>query len=307
MRTTKTLLIALFAHTAGVAQRVNSCGFKIPPPLPFTQFQSVYEARDIINTMLDTINWKENFLVKEQNGSNNAFATIISGKRWIVYDNNFLERVDYYSKTKWASISILAHEMGHHYYNHVVDGKGSTPPKEIQADYFSGVLMSKLGAGLEESIAAIQNVASDQASSSHPGKKDRVDAITKGWNAGHKYDGGNPTTGGGNGNSGAGSPQPPPNPTPNTSPNVNDGTWIYLSHYLSQTVTVQLSDDGKRFDPVKIEPGKPFVFKYEIYNYGFIRLPDEYNNWKTYRLYHGKDYAVVFSRKQKTWIAVEIP
>jgi hypothetical protein len=303
MRTITTLLIALFACMAGFAQRVNSCGFKIPPPLPFTQFQSVYEARDIINTMLDTINWKENFLVKEQNGSNNAFATIISGKRWIVYDNNFLERVDYYSKTKWASISILAHEMGHHYYNHVVDGKGSTPPKEIQADYFSGVLMSKLGAGLEESIAAIQNVASEQASSSHPGKKDRVDAITKGWNAGHKYDGGNTTTGGGN----SGSPQPQPTPTPNTSSNVNDGTWIYLSHYLTETVTVQLSDDGKRFDPVKIEPGKPFVFKYEIYNYGFIRLPDQYNNWKTYRLYHGKDYAVVFSRKQKAWIAVEIP
>jgi hypothetical protein len=307
MRALTTLFIAFFALTIVQAQRVNSCGFKIPPPLPFTQFQSVYEARDIINTMLDTINWKENFSVKEQNGSNNAFATIISGKRWIVYDNNFLERVDYYSKTKWASISILAHEMGHHYYNHVVDGKGSTPPKEIQADYFSGVLMAKLGAGLEESIAAIQNVASEQASSSHPGKKDRVDAITKGWNTGHKYDGGT-TTGGGNGNTNnntGGNPQPQPQPQPSN--NVNDGTWIYLSHYLTQTVNVQLSDDGKRFDPVQVKPGEPFVFKYEIYNYGFIRLPDDNNNLKTYRMYHGKDYAIVYSRKQKAWIVVEIP
>jgi hypothetical protein len=198
--------------------------------------------------------------------------------------------------------------MGHHYHNHVVDGKGSTPPKEIQADYFSGVIMSKLGASLDESIAAMQNVASEQASSSHPGKKDRIDAITKGWNAGHKYDE-NSNTGGGSGNNntnsggntGSGTP-----PKPGT-PNVNDGTWIYLSHYLNQTVTVQLSDDGKRFDPVQVKAGEPFIFKYEIYNYGFIRLPNDANNWRTYRLYHGKDYSIVYSRKQKAWIVVEIP
>jgi uncharacterized membrane protein YgcG len=302
--TAQLVLVTLFGQ-----QRVNSCGFKIPPPLPFTQFQSVYEARDILNTMLDTINWKENFSVKEQNGTNNAYATIVGGRRWIIYDNNFLERLDYFAKTKWASISVLAHEMGHHYYNHVVDGKGSTPPKEIQADYFSGVLMAKLGASLNESIAAMHNVASEQGSSSHPGKKDRVDAITNGWNAAHKYDGGSNNTGGGGSNNsgGSGGSNNAGGGNTQTSTNVNDGTWIYLSHYLQKTISIQLSDDGKRYDAVEIKPGEPFIFKYEIYNYGFIRLPHNNNTFRTYRLYHGKDYAIVFSRKQNTWVPVEIP
>ncbi|MEI9946334.1 MAG: M48 family metalloprotease [Chitinophagaceae bacterium] len=70
------------------------------------------------------------FNVREQNGIRNAYATIISQKRWIVYDNNFLEDIDAYAATKWASVSILAHEMGHHYYNHVVSSTGSNPVKK---------------------------------------------------------------------------------------------------------------------------------------------------------------------------------
>ena len=81
------------------------------------------------------------------------------------------------------SISVLAHEMGHHYYNHVVSSSGSTPPKEIEADAFSGYVMAKLGASLQQSLVAMQSIASDRASSSHPAKKDRVDAITRGWNS----------------------------------------------------------------------------------------------------------------------------
>jgi deoxyhypusine synthase len=86
--------------------------------------------------MLDSINWKQNFNLREQNGINNAYATIIRNQRYIIYDNIFLENLDSYAKTKWASISVLAHEMGHHYRNHVIDAAGSTPPKEIEADYF---------------------------------------------------------------------------------------------------------------------------------------------------------------------------
>ena len=121
------LSVALMAGLTVSAQRVNQCGIIIPPQRPNTSFSSVYEARDYVNTMLDSINWKENFTIREQNGINNAYATIIRGQRYIVYDNNFLENLDAYARTKWASISVLAHEMGHHYRNHVVSTSGSTP------------------------------------------------------------------------------------------------------------------------------------------------------------------------------------
>ena len=139
------LIIAFLTQYVAGAQKVNQCGIIIPPASLQRNFQSVYEAGAYINTMLDSINWKENFNVREQNGINNAYATIIRNQRYIIYDNTFLENLDAYAKTKWASISVLAHEMGHHYRNHVIDARGSTPPKEIEADYFSGYVMAKNG------------------------------------------------------------------------------------------------------------------------------------------------------------------
>ena len=79
------LFIGLFLYLYGGAQKVNQCGIIIPPKSTKSTFSSVYEARDYLNTMLDTIHWQENFAIQEQNGINNAYATIIRNKRYIIY------------------------------------------------------------------------------------------------------------------------------------------------------------------------------------------------------------------------------
>ncbi len=306
-------------------QKVNQCGYVIPKrSLLKNNFQSVYEARDIVKNMLDTIKWKENFSIREQNGSNNAFATIISGKRWIIYDNVFLESIDEYAATKWASISVLAHEVGHHKYNHVLSGKGSTVPTEIEADDFSGYVMARLGATLPQSVAAIQTIATDKASATHPAKKDRVTAITKGWNrAAAELKAGGATTGGGTpgtGNTGTGSTGGSTGNTGGgttgggTTGNGNntqtdpatDPTWISLSMQNTQTETVLLSDDGKNFQPAEIKVGTPFVFKFEIYQWGWLKLK-YYNGYRVFKLLHGKDYSILYNRRTKNWTVVEVP
>ncbi|HKO81394.1 MAG TPA: hypothetical protein VJU78_13405 [Chitinophagaceae bacterium] len=300
------LCFTLFLATiATYAQKVTGCGFKVPPrSLIKTKFQSVYEARDILKSMLDTIQWQENFSIREQNGIRNAYATIINRVRWIIYDNDFLEDIDAYASTKWASISVLAHEMGHHYYNHVVNSGGSTPPKEIEADAFSGYVMAKLGATLDQSLAAMQAIAADRASASHPAKRDRLDAITRGWNSVNT-----PST-----DPTAPSNPPPtnPNPTnptnptnPNTTP-ANDPSWIGLTIQSNKTEYVQLSDDGKNFQQAEIKPGETFVFKFEIYNYGWLRLK-YYNGYRTYKLMHGKDYSILWNRRTNNWAVAEVP
>ncbi|MBL7752134.1 MAG: hypothetical protein JNN29_12175 [Chitinophagaceae bacterium] len=304
-------LFFLALHFSASSQKVNGCGFKVPPrSLLKTRFASVYEARDIIRNMLDTIKWKENFSVRESNGIQNAYATIIQGVRWIVYDNNFLEDIDEYAATKWASISILAHEMGHHYYNHVVSSQGSTPPREIEADAFSGFIMAKLGASLEQSIAAMQTIGTDKASSTHPAKKDRLDAITRGWNAGKANSvpvsgtGSGAGTGTGTG-TGSGSGSGTGNPTTPSTPPASDPSWIYLTIQSSKNETVYLSDDGKKFQAVEIKQGQPFVFKYDIYNYGWLRLP-YYNGYRVFKLMHGKDYSILWNRRKGIWTVVEV-
>jgi hypothetical protein len=311
MKKISLLMLLLIIIVATHAQKITGCGFKVPPrSLIKTNFQSVYEAKKILDEMLDTINWKENFSIREQNGIRNAYATIINRIRWIIYDNNFLEDVDAYAATKWASISILAHEMGHHYYNHTVSGTGSTPPKEIEADAFSGYVMQKLGANLNESVAAITAIASDRASSTHPAKKDRIAAISRGWNTaknetgtntGGTNTGGNNTGGNNNGgNTGTG------NPGNTTTPPVDDASWISLTIQSNKDEQVLLSDDGKKFMPADIKAGQPFVFRYEIYNYGWLKLPF-YNGYRIFKLMHGKDYSILWNRRTRNWTVVEVP
>lgn len=296
------ILALLFFYAAG-AQQVNQCGIIVPPQrVTGSSFSSVYEAGQYVNTMLDSINWKENFLLREQNGINNAYATIIRNRRYIVYDNNFLENLDSYARTKWASISVLAHEMGHHYRNHVLDATGSTPPKEIEADYFSGYVMAKLGASLNEAIAAMEQIASPRASSSHPAKADRLAAITRGWN----YAKGVNTTGTGTPSPSGGTPVPAPQPQQNPPPPANDASWIYLSLYGNTDMTVYLSDDGKNFQAVPLKTTQPFVFKFDVYNYGWLRFTNS-SGARTYRLNHNKDYAIVWSRRSNAWTIVEVP
>ena len=282
------------------AQKVNQCGIIIPPKSLSSSFNSVYEAKDYINTMLDNINWKENFTIREQNGINNAYATIINNKRYIVYDNGFLENLDDYARTKWASISVLAHEMGHHYRNHVVDARGSTPSKEIEADYFSGYVMAKMGASLNESRAGMNQIASPQASASHPAKNDRLNAISQGWNYAMGLTNTQP------GSMPSPSPQPAPQPQQNPPPAADDASWIYLSLYGNNEMTVYLSDDGQKYSEVPLKTTQPFVFKYDIYNYGWLRLMNN-TNARSYKLMHGKDYAIIWSRRSNSWTVTMVP
>ncbi len=283
--------LVIFVSQWAAAQRVNQCGYIVPPPRIQTNFSSVYEAGTYVNQMLDSINWKENFNIREQNGINNAYATIIRNERYIVYDNDFLENLDAYAKTKWASLSVMAHEMGHHYRNHVVSSSGSTPAKEIEADYFSGYVMAKMGAGLNEALAAMQNIASERGSSTHPAKANRLTAITQGWNYAKGL---------------SNNPAPAPQPQQNPPPATNDASWIYLSLYGNNEMTVYLSDDNKTYTPVPLKTTQPFVFKFEIYNYGWMRFSNDAND-RRYQLQHGKDYAIIWSRRSNSWTVTVVP
>jgi hypothetical protein len=308
-------VITIFATI--FAQRVTPCGYIIPPRSLKNSFQSVYEAKQVVNTMLNVIDWKNvNFNLKEQNGIQNAYATINGGQRWIVYDNNFLEDIDSYAKTKWASISIMAHEMGHHYYDHVVSGKGSNVPSEIEADAFSGYMMQKEGATLEQALAAMKAIGTERETATHPAKADRLTAITRGWNAAKAN---TTATGANTGATTPPPPPPPPTPAGNTGTPINTGTtstgqsdpqtdpsWIALTIQSNQDETVQLSDDGKTYQPATIKAGQAFVLKFEIYQWGWLKLP-YYNGFRAFKLLHGKDYTIVYNRRNKNWTVAEIP
>ncbi|MDF3078798.1 MAG: hypothetical protein K0S09_2687 [Sphingobacteriaceae bacterium] len=290
-----TLILALFCFSASIAQTTNQCGILVPPSSLKSSFLDVYEAKRVVETVLDSINWKQNFYLQEQNGINNAYATVIRGQRFIIYDNNFLSNLDEFAGTRWASISVLAHEMGHHYFNHVLDRGGSTPERELEADYFSGYVMAKLGSSLNQATVAIQKISSPQASSTHPGKADRVTAIQRGWNYARGL----------NTPSNSGVRNPAPQPQKNPPPTANETGWITLSQYGNTDMIVYLSDDGRTYAPARIKTTQPFTFRYEIYNYGWMRFVDD-PRALTYKLMHGKNYSIIWNQRTNNWTVVQV-
>jgi hypothetical protein len=111
----------------------------------------------------------------------NAIATIINNKRYIIYDPKLLAFTDTKSETYWSSMSILAHEIGHHLSGHLM-GNSNNHQAELEADKFSGFVLYKMGANIEQSTKAMEIIGSELDSETHPNKTSRIEAIKNGWN-----------------------------------------------------------------------------------------------------------------------------
>lgn len=139
------------------------------------------QARAIIQEILDVAGSKKTFEVRAAKIPNAAAATL-KGKQYILYNPIFMAALQQVSgSNRWAPISILAHEIGHHLYGHTVNGTASQPSTELEADEFSGFVLRKMGASLEDAQLAMRVAASRRATATHPGRYDRLDAIASGW------------------------------------------------------------------------------------------------------------------------------
>ena len=163
-------------------QTEQSCGLSVKniaiPPM--FEFASNAEAVKIMNDMMKVVGLKPNFKIQAADVPN-AAAVVMGTTRFILYNPKFIKNVDKDAKTKWSSISILAHELGHHLNGHTLSNQGSRPKMELEADEFSGFVLRKMGATLEEAQAAMNLLASPFPSISHPAKAGRLRAIERGW------------------------------------------------------------------------------------------------------------------------------
>lgn len=118
------------------------------------------------------------YIVKNEE---NCYATIGQGGiKMLVADVDFLEDVNRNSLTQWGAISVLAHEVGHH-----IAGFGRHEDRlqdEIDADYWSGWVLMKLGSSETAAVKCILKYGSEEDSPSHPNKNSRRNAISAGWN-----------------------------------------------------------------------------------------------------------------------------
>src|SRR6185503_2995646 len=109
-------------------------------------------------------------------------AVVQNGKRYILYNPRFIDALTRATGTKWAAVSVLAHEIGHHLYRDPNSGRSLAT--ELQADEFSGMVLAKMGASLQEAEAAMKLLATTRATATHPAGADRINSIAKGWTKG---------------------------------------------------------------------------------------------------------------------------
>ena len=125
------------------------------------------------------------FVVLVEEGSENAAAGIPRGGRYadrrvIIYDPLFLQNIER-GTDLWGPMSVMAHEVAHHLLGHSVFGAGSNPRAELDADFYTGFILNRLGSDLQQAQAAIRLIASPGGSSSHPPLHERLEAIALGW------------------------------------------------------------------------------------------------------------------------------
>lgn len=138
-------------------------------------------AQKVVKKIMSVIGLKANFELRAANVPN-AAAVMLNGKRFILYNPNYMNKINASTGSNWAAISIFAHEIGHHLNGHTLDNVGSRPQTELDADEFSGFVMHKMGAPLEDAQAVMALISSIKGSHTHPPKKDRLAFIATGWN-----------------------------------------------------------------------------------------------------------------------------
>ena len=171
-----------------VSHRVHAFrnfSLQVTPELQVAYFfqQHTYAdgATKLIDLILERVGLRASFEVRKANVPN-AAAVVYQGKRYILYNPSFIAAMNKAAGTRWASVAVLAHEIGHHVHGHTLDGKGSLPAVELEADEFSGFVLRKMGASLLESQVALRIMAGTKATPTHPARSDRLLAVANGWN-----------------------------------------------------------------------------------------------------------------------------
>jgi hypothetical protein len=100
--------------------------------------------------------------------------------RIIIYNQTFMQRLAN-ATNDWAALSIIAHEVGHHLSGHSLKSGGSKPELELEADKFSGFILARLGASMQQAQLAINTIVTENYSTTHPPKSARLAAVANGW------------------------------------------------------------------------------------------------------------------------------
>ena len=164
----------------------DACGFdKSMVNETVYSFDSDREAESALKRVMRLTGLPANFEIRAASVPN-AAAVIKCDRngnncnRYILYNQEFMEKVKDETKTNYAELAILSHEIAHHLSGHTISNTGSSYDMELEADKFAGFMLYKMGASIGETKQSFSNLPI-QGSSIHPPRSARIAAVTNGW------------------------------------------------------------------------------------------------------------------------------
>lgn len=141
------------------------------------------EAHQAVNWIMAEVGLSPNFTVGHADFDQKvgAYAVISKRQRRIVYDTAYFTWVE--GSPNWRETGIMAHEIGHHLAGHTAGIRTSSHAQELEADRFAGFALGRLGATLSQATRWTQDLSED-GSSSHPPRRQRIIAASDGWRLG---------------------------------------------------------------------------------------------------------------------------
>jgi hypothetical protein len=166
---------------ADVSLKLSGISVEIEDPSTYREYQDL----DMLTTALGDMDLFLNMekipaFVLRSKGLENAFAGVYRNLRIVVFDPDFIWDVDDHDRAVTLRGFVFAHEFGHHYCGHIESGPSLA--HELEADRFAGAVMRKAKVpDIEYNLAQVGKFLPEQASATHPGSEERVQAIYNGY------------------------------------------------------------------------------------------------------------------------------
>jgi hypothetical protein len=137
------------------------------------------------------------YIVIQCTSIDNCQATLDNGRPYILYNPKFLNSVSRLNFTTdnlpemqqqdWASLTILAHELGHHTNNHLSNPlpDATVLDMELEADKTAGFIIYLMKGSLNNAQLAYKTLP-EKSTYDHPGRDKRMLAVETGWKRAEK-------------------------------------------------------------------------------------------------------------------------
>jgi hypothetical protein len=156
-------------------------------------FMSESEVNNLVTEMLSLIGAKNRYVIVACPQLENCQATLFNGKPYILYNPDYLGRVKrlsfssgnlpQVSEKDWETLTVLAHELGHHINNHILNPlpDATQRDRELEADESAGFIIYLMGGSITQA-SQVFSLVPEQGTYTHPGRAQRISALQKGWN-----------------------------------------------------------------------------------------------------------------------------